>query len=155
MRPLFLLSTLILSSSIAFAQVDAPKVETPVTERVGVEAIEEKAKAPTEPRQIRAQARIHKDECATGDCPGKAQNEKRNGDKAEMKKQRKEMKNADGKREAQKEKRANSKDGKKHHSDKEYKKNHKKEHKKEKRPKEYRDGSMKGDKGAKKMEGRN
>lgn len=152
MRPLFLLSTLILSSSIAFAQVDAPKVETPVTERAGVETIQEKAQTPIEPKHIRAQARIHKDECATGDCSGKAQNEKRNGDKAEKKEQRKEMKNADGKREAQKEKRANSKDGKKHHSDKGNKKEH---HKKEKRTKEYRDGSMKGDKGAKKMEGRN
>lgn len=152
MRPLFLLSTLILSSSIAFAQVDAPKAEASVTEKAGVEAIEEKVQTPTEPRQIRAQARIHKEECATGDCPGKAQNEKRNGDKAEKKEQRKEMKNADGKREAQKEKRAKSKEGKKHHSDKGNKKEH---HKKEKRTKEHRDGSMKGDKGAKKMEGRN
>ena len=152
MRPLFLISTLVLSSSIAFAQVDAPKVGVPATENAQVEAAQKKVQTPTEPRQIRAQARIHKEECAAGDCPGKAQTEKRNGDKAQMKEQRKEMKNADGKREAQKEKRAKSKDGKKYHNDKGNKKDHSK---KEKGTKKHHDGSMKGDKGTKNMNGRN
>lgn len=166
MRPLFLLSTLILSSSIAFAQVDAAKVETPaVVEKGQIEATAEKLKEPTEPRQIRAQARIHKEECATGDCPGKAQNENRGRDKAKAQESemRKEMKQREGKQEAKKEnqerkdkkdkrdkkeKKDRSERSKKHHSDKGYSK-------KEKQERKHHDGSMKGNKGAKQMEGRN
>ncbi|PWD82810.1 hypothetical protein DC080_10165 [Ignatzschineria cameli] len=166
MRPLFLLSTLILSSSIAFAQVDAAKVETPaVVEKGQIEATEEKLKEPTEPRQIRAQARIHKEECATGDCPGKAQNENRGRDKAKAQESemRKEMKQREGKQEAKKEnqerkdkkdkrdkkeKKDRSERSKKHHNDKGHSK-------KEKQERKHHDGSMKGNKGAKQMEGRN
>ncbi len=166
MRPLFLLSTLILSSSIAFAQVDAAKVETPpVVEKGQIEATAEKLKEPTEPRQIRAQARIHKEECATGDCPGKAQNENRGRDKAKAQESemRKEMKQREGKQEAKKEnqerkdkkdkrdkkeKKDRSERSKKHHNDKGHSK-------KEKQERKHHDGSMKGNKGAKQMEGRN